>query len=171
MQKPKKTPNSVLDSTPETQVIFDTLRRIVQALRRSSTRLEASAGLSASQAFLLQSLQQKPGASVGELANLLHASQSTVSDAVARLIERGLVLRVPASQDRRRVELSLSPKGQDLLGLALPLPQQQLIAGLSKLAPEQRQQLATNLQAWLLAAGMAQAHAPLFFEDASEPQA
>ena len=95
----------------DTQTILDALRCIVQVLRRSSANSQRSADLTGAQAFILKTLQARPGCSVNELADYTHASQSSVSEAVTRLVSRRLIERSQTERDRRRVELSLTESG------------------------------------------------------------
>ncbi|WP_082109681.1 MarR family winged helix-turn-helix transcriptional regulator [Mycobacterium sp. UM_Kg1] len=53
-----------------------------------------------------------PAAHPTTLARELNVTDSTVSDAIAALIRKGLVVRTPASHDRRRHDLSLTPEGR-----------------------------------------------------------
>ena len=53
--------------------------------------------------------------SIGELAeHLLLKNHSTV-ELVARLVKAGLVTRGPSPQDRRRIVLRITPRGEELL--------------------------------------------------------
>ena len=54
-------------------------------------------------------------ATIGELAEQLQAKHHGVVALVDRCEELGLVERRPGSQDRRKVEVHLRPKGEDLL--------------------------------------------------------
>ncbi|HEY8548699.1 MAG TPA: MarR family transcriptional regulator, partial [Vicinamibacterales bacterium] len=98
----------------DTQTALDAIRRIVQALRESSRWAEQHLGVSGAQLFVLQALAAAPNMSVNELAARVHTHQSSVSTVVARLVARGLVRRERSALDGRRVELSLSPRGQRL---------------------------------------------------------
>lgn len=53
-----------------------------------------------------------PAAHSSTLARELNVSDPTVSDAIAALVRKGLVVRTPDPQDRRRHELSLTPAGR-----------------------------------------------------------
>jgi DNA-binding MarR family transcriptional regulator len=63
-------------------------------------------------------LERLGGCSTGkcrmsELADDVHATQSTVSRVVARLEDEGLVCRAMCSDDRRGIFASLSPAGRE----------------------------------------------------------
>jgi len=53
--------------------------------------------------------------SIGELADSLLIKNHSAVGLVARLVERGLVRRHPSETDRRRVLLSLEPRGETAL--------------------------------------------------------
>lgn len=53
--------------------------------------------------------------SVSELASAKHISRPAISQAVESLVKKGLLARVQSSQDRRFVDLSLTPAGNALL--------------------------------------------------------
>lgn len=52
--------------------------------------------------------------SVSELADCLHVSQPNVSRAVDELVQKGYVTRERTAEDRRRLELSLTPAAETL---------------------------------------------------------
>lgn len=53
--------------------------------------------------------------SIGELADSLLIKNHSAVGLVARLVERGLVRRRASEADRRRVLLTLEPRGEDVL--------------------------------------------------------
>jgi DNA-binding MarR family transcriptional regulator len=53
--------------------------------------------------------------SIGALAELLMIAPHTAAELVARMVEAGLVIKSPSSQDRRRAELKLTAKAKVLL--------------------------------------------------------
>jgi len=53
--------------------------------------------------------------SIGGLAELLLIAPHTAAELVARMVEAGLVVKTPCANDRRRAELTLTPKARALL--------------------------------------------------------
>jgi DNA-binding MarR family transcriptional regulator len=53
--------------------------------------------------------------SVSELATAKNISRPAISQAVELLVKKGLLTRIQSTQDRRYVELALTPAGNDLL--------------------------------------------------------
>lgn len=145
---------------------MDALRRVVQALT-SSARTSAHADApSGAQIFLLRQLVAAPGLSVGELAERALARQSTVSEAVSRLVERGLVAREPSPTDARRVALTATAAGRRMAACTADTVQERLVAGLAAMPDARRAELATLLEEWLVAAGLVDEAAPVLFLEA-----
>lgn len=129
----------------ETRVILDAVRRIVRTLHESSRAAEKTLGLTGAQLFVLQKLADSPGLSLNGLAEAAHTHQSSVSTVVSRLVERGLVLRAPAPDDARRLELRVSAEGRRLVGRAPDAAQARLIRAIEQLGPARRRALARSV--------------------------
>lgn len=127
------------------RAVLDSVRRIVRALRESSREAERKVGISGAQLFVLQQLAGGPARSVSELAARTLTHQSSVSVVVQRLVSARLVARSPSRSDRRRAELRLTPRGQDLLRSTPPLAQERLIRAVRALSARRRAQLASGL--------------------------
>jgi DNA-binding MarR family transcriptional regulator len=147
---------------------MDALRRIVQALRRASARFERDSGLTSAQVFILKTLHSHPGVSVNALAAAAHTQQSTVSEVVTRLESKGLIARRPAPEDRRRVELRLTPDGERLICADAMTPQEALVAAIAALPDDKRIALAEGLSALIVTAGLSDEAPHLFFESSSQ---
>lgn len=154
----------------QTKAILDALRRVLRYLRNAAASTHGSTGLSAAQLFVLQRLAEADRAlSVNELAERTYADQSTVSVVAQRLEKRGLLARRRSSEDRRRVDLSVTPRGRTLLGRQLRSPQAGLLQGLARLPPASRAALAEHLRELTRAMGLHGAPAPMMFEDEGGP--
>jgi DNA-binding MarR family transcriptional regulator len=147
-----------------TRDVLDGLRHIVRTLREASRDAERTVGISAAQLFVLQRLAGGLALSVSELAARTLTHQSSVSVVVAKLARRGLVARVRASSDARRLEVSLTPAGSKLLERAPAATQDRLIAALALMGRAARARLANDLQVLLDAMGVERGDAPMLFE-------
>lgn len=156
-------------SADEVAHVMDDLRRIVRALHGATDESMRDLGVSTAQHFVLRQIGVRPGQSMSELAGRTHTTQSSVSEVVGRLATMGLVERRPATSDRRRAELTLTPAGRALLRRAPDTVQERLIAGLSRLPDWRRQALAEALSAWLAEAGLASVIPTMFLEAAPQP--
>jgi DNA-binding MarR family transcriptional regulator len=83
-------------------------------LERRMNEAMAPLGLTAAQADALAVIGQTEPVSLKELGELLIAEAGHPSRLVDRLVEARLVKRRAAGDDRRRVELSLTPQGRRL---------------------------------------------------------
>src|SRR4051812_46147061 len=157
-------------AAPDTRVVLDSIRRIVQSLRESSRDAESRAGLSGAQLFVLRTLAESPGLSLSALAERTRTHQSSVSVVVARLARDGLVERSTAAGDARRAEIFLSPSGLRRIKTAPATAQERLVAAVDSLAPSQRERLASMLDG--VVSAMALGGRPqMFFEETERPTA
>ena len=79
----------------------------------------AQAGLPAQQHQALLTLAGHEGrgpATVGLLADHLLIAPHTAAELVARMVEAGLLTKARGTEDRRRVELTLTPRATETLG-------------------------------------------------------
>ena len=134
--------------------VMDGIRAVVRALRLNTRAIEKQLGISLAQLWVLQILAERPADSLNELAIATATHQSSVSVVVRRLVERELVTRSPANQDKRRVRIELTEAGRALLVKAPPTVQVSLVAGIRRLPPERREQLAALMREWLTASGL-----------------
>lgn len=88
--------------------------RLNHAIELASTRMERALGVSASQRFVIRCVGRYPGMTAGRLASLLHVDRGTVSTALNRLEEKGLLVRRKDPRDGRRVTLGLTAQGRAL---------------------------------------------------------
>lgn len=88
-------------------------------LRRFLAFSEAAAaevGLPAQQHQALLAILGHGGPpSIGMLAEQLLIAPHTAAELVARMAEGGLVVKAPSARDRRRIELTITPKARDLM--------------------------------------------------------
>ena len=105
-----------------------------------------------------------PWLSLGALAERTHTDPSSVSVVVSRLVARGLVRRTASTEDARRAEIRLTPRGRALVLRAPEASQTRLVEALSALEEDTRTALGNGLLS--LVASMNLRGAPrMFFED------
>ncbi|MBL0311567.1 MAG: MarR family transcriptional regulator [Holophagaceae bacterium] len=142
--------------------VLDALRWIVRDLRVASASHGLPLGLSAAQMFVLHVLQGEPGLSLGELADRTVTDQSSVSVVVRKLHEKRLVVKRTAKDDRRRIEVSLTPAGMRVAEGAPRPVQEALISRLSEMDPAERRHLRQLLER---IAPVGAVGPPMFFDD------
>ena len=90
-------------------------RQVFNAVKSHFQQVERSVGLGGAQLWALSVMRDKPGVGVGALARTMDIHQSTASNLVKALIERGLVAASKDGTDRRAVQLRVLPAGLKLL--------------------------------------------------------
>jgi DNA-binding MarR family transcriptional regulator len=92
-------------------LVLRQFRVVYGSVRRHSSQVRRSSGLSGSQAWILHELAGTPGLGIGVLAERLSVHQSTMSQLVKKLQRAGYVHKARVRDDQRRVGLYLSSKG------------------------------------------------------------
>jgi DNA-binding MarR family transcriptional regulator len=92
----------------------DRLRLVVTRLARR-LRQQTGAGVSPTQAAALSTIERQGPLTLGELAQLERVQPPTITAAVGRLEQRGLVRRHPDPGDRRVARVEVTAPGRRLL--------------------------------------------------------
>ena len=92
------------------RMIHDRIMRISTGACMRNAKDDGFGELSTPQMNMLIMIRIREAVSVTELAALLGVSPPSVSAMVDRLVERGLLTRVPSDQDRRKVVIRVSPE-------------------------------------------------------------
>jgi DNA-binding MarR family transcriptional regulator len=123
------------------------IARLRRALRRGARVADPGNPLAVAQLELLSALTEHPGARPGQLARLLHMRPNTVTTIVNALAAQGLVSRAAADGDRRAVELTATPAGEQAVLAWQATNAAVLHLALSTLPAPQRRALATAVPA------------------------
>lgn len=99
------------DPTGDFQPVFWATKRV---LANASAAAFARHGVHEGQQYILLCLWEEDGLTPGEVASRLGLSTPTVTRATSRMEAAGLLRRAPHDQDRRRVRLLLTERGQAL---------------------------------------------------------
>lgn len=105
----------MLAPTLDTTALANRLRPVLLKLNRELRREIHSLGVTGGQVGLLVQIKYRPGIGMRELASLERMSVPGMSKFIARLENAGLVRRAPVEGDQRRVGLSLTPAGHNVL--------------------------------------------------------
>jgi DNA-binding MarR family transcriptional regulator len=89
--------------------------RLDRALRREIGALVAPHGLTVSQYTALSILREKPGLSNAQLARRTYVTPQSMNEVLAALEGDGLIVRSPAANHGRVVEVVLSARGDAVL--------------------------------------------------------
>jgi DNA-binding MarR family transcriptional regulator len=130
------------------------LRIVIRAAQRHSAWIEKQCGVSGTQLWIMQELEEAPGLRVGEIASRLAVHQTTVSNLVDALVKRDYLVKSRDPDDQRAVRLKLSEQGEALLAQA-PKPARGLLPeALRQLDPAKLAQLDQGLRALLDSIGI-----------------
>lgn len=91
------------------------IRQIVRFAQKHSSSIERQCGVNGAQLWLMAELSDTPYLRVGDLTSRMAVHQSTVSNLVDGLLQKGLIAKVPNQKDRRVTLLVLTPAGNRLL--------------------------------------------------------
>jgi DNA-binding MarR family transcriptional regulator len=94
----------------EIRDIAASVRKMVWSLRRFGERQVGLDPLPHSEFEVIRTVSDHPSITVSEAARMLGLQASNVSTTVGRLVERGLIERVPDERDRRAIRLRLTAK-------------------------------------------------------------
>ncbi len=91
------------------------LRRIQRKTEEAAKQLASKVGLTPSQLRVLQILNERGETSVGDISRLTQLKHATITTLIDKLEASQLVSRRRCNEDRRRVWLSLLPRGVETL--------------------------------------------------------
>lgn len=95
--------------------VLKKFRIIYGSVRQQFREIEQTCGVTGSQLWILQEVGKTPGIGVSELADRLSIHQSTGSQLVEKLANRGLINKERSKEDQRRVGLWVSEEASNLL--------------------------------------------------------
>lgn len=115
-----------MKSQPESQAATSALvlrqfRIVFNAVKSHFQQMEKQVGIGGAQVWALSVVRQAPGIGVGALAQAMDIHQSTTSNLVKALVQRGLLRVEKDGQDRRAVRLFITADGEQVLAMA-PAP-------------------------------------------------
>jgi DNA-binding MarR family transcriptional regulator len=129
---------------PSTRVLRQ-FRIVFNAVKSHFRQVEREAGVGGAQLWALSVIERSPGIGVTGLSRELDIHQSTASNLIKALTERGLVAATREGLDRRSVALRLQPDGEAVLKTA-PMPFAGVLPdALSSLDPETLARLEQDL--------------------------
>lgn len=97
------------------------LRLVFNTIKGHFREVEKKAGIAGAQVWALSVIRERPGVGVNELAREMDIHQSTASNLLKPLIERGMVTAVRVETDRRALQLKITARGSTVLKKA-PAP-------------------------------------------------
>ena len=92
-----------------------TLRQVIRAIDLYSKKLSKETGLTSPQLLVLQVVAKHDDAMVKEVAESIHLSSATITSILDRLEKRSLVTRIRSKTDKRKVGISLTEQGREII--------------------------------------------------------
>ena len=126
--------------------VLVSLRRILRATSMHSRQLRRSVGLSTPQLLVLQTADEQQRPTASEIARAVSLSQATITTILNELEKRGLLLRERSEEDRRRVHVSLTSQGREVLNAAPTALQDSFAARFAALPRWEQHQLLSVLE-------------------------
>jgi DNA-binding MarR family transcriptional regulator len=125
---------------------LDVLPGVIHLLAQASAEAYGEEPLTLTQVRLLRCLEAGSRLT-SELASRLGVSASTVSAAVDGLVRRGLIERVPSSEDRRTMPLRVTEAGEGAVAAARQRQERALAGLVAALTPGERRALGRGIAA------------------------
>ena len=107
-----------------TDDVLVSLRRIIRANHLHSRKLGKETGLTTPQLVVMRAILDTEDPTVSTISRKVSLSQATVTNILNRLEAQDLIRRSRSEQDKRRVNLQVTPAGRKLLKSA-PKPLQE----------------------------------------------
>jgi len=130
----------------ETTHVWLVMMKATRALTRYATAGIEETGLGLSDFGVLEVLLHKGPLPVNTIGPIVGLTPGSISIAVDRLVEKGLVSRVESTEDRRVRIVALTPRGKDLIVPAFREHAGQMKRVFSELSPEELRALEVALK-------------------------
>jgi MarR family 2-MHQ and catechol resistance regulon transcriptional repressor len=121
---------------------FIKLMRATDSISASLSTHVAEAGITLGQFGVLEALLHLGPMSQCDLGGKLLRSGSNITTVIDNLGKQGLVARTRRKDDRRVVDVSLTPKGRTLIARLFPSHARRIVRLFSALSPDNQRQLA-----------------------------
>ena len=132
--------------TQEPDHVWLVMMKAMRALTRYAAAGIEDTGLGDSDFGVLEVLLHKGPLPVNTIGPIVDLTPGSISIAVDRLVEKGLVSRVESAEDRRVRIVALTPRGKDLIVAAFRKHAGQMKKVFSELSPEELRVLEVALK-------------------------
>ncbi|MBM4418231.1 MAG: MarR family transcriptional regulator [Chloroflexi bacterium] len=136
----------MIDSDRTVDRTIEAMRRVNRALRTGNLDDAATRNLTLAQIRVLNRLLSHGETPTSSLAAGLGVKLPTVTSVVDRLVDKGMAARSADCGDRRRVIVSLTPSGRELVERIQQGRRVRLSTALDRLEPAQRAELANLIE-------------------------
>ena len=126
--------------------VLKVLRKIIRAVDVQSKQLVKEYGLTGPQILILKELHAAEDITVGKIAANVDLSQSTVTNILERLENRGFISRSRSNVDKRRVNIKIEEKGVRILEMDPSLLQEHFVRRFKELPDWEQSAILSSLQ-------------------------
>lgn len=126
--------------------VLKVLRKIIRAVDVQSKKLVKDYGLTGPQILILKEIHAEQDATVGEIAENVNLSQSTVTNILDRLENRGFISRRRNDVDKRRINIKIEEKGLEIVALNPSLLQEHFLKRFQQLPEWEQNAILSSLQ-------------------------
>jgi DNA-binding MarR family transcriptional regulator len=126
--------------------VMSTLRQIIRAIDLQSKQLTKKYGLTGPQLIILKEIHKSPYKPISEIAKNVSLSQATVTSILDRLCQQGFSIRQRSEQDKRKVNIYLTEKANEVLGRNPSVLQDEFTDQFDKLEEWEKNMLLASLQ-------------------------
>ena len=130
----------------EPEHVWLVMMKAMRALTRYAAAGIEETGLGLTDFGILEVLLHKGPLPVNTIGPIVDLTPGSISIAVDRLFEKGLVSRVESTEDRRVRIVALTPRGRDLIGSAFRKHAGQMRKVFSELSPKELRSLEVALK-------------------------
>src|SRR6202521_2818308 len=138
--------NLMAHGVQETSHVWLVMMKAMRALTRYAAAGIEETGLGLSDFGVLEVLLHKGPLPVNTIGPVVDLTPGSISIAVDRLVEKGLVSRVESAEDRRVRIVALTPRGNDLIVPAFRKHAGQMKRVFAELSPEELRALEEGLK-------------------------
>lgn len=126
--------------------ILSSLRRIIRSVDSYSRRLATEYGMTVPQLLCMLKIDELGPLTLKELSREVYLNPSTIVGIVDRLEKSGILTRERSVKDRRRVRISLTDRGKDLVERSPSPLQDSLVRSIEQLPELERATIALSLE-------------------------
>ncbi len=130
--------------TPTEVLALDTYIKLARAAEAVTTRINSHLSdynLTISQFGVLEALYHLGPMQVGQLGEKILRSSGNMTLVIDNLVKRGLVKRERRGDDRRCIDIHLTPDGESLIQQIMPGHVVHIVASISVLTSEEQEQI------------------------------
>src|SRR5437868_12740874 len=142
----KRFRNFMIQGNQKSEHVWLVMMKAMRALTRYAAAGVEETGLGLSDFGVLEALLHKGPLPVNMIGPIVDLTPGSISIAVDRLVEKGLVSRVESAEDRRVRIVALTPRGKALIDSAFRKHSGQMRRVFSELSPEELRGLEAALK-------------------------